>query len=138
VRDAEEAEAATEAVPMPLIKSQASLVDLVQAPSVYNPRGALCLTCGRIVESEGVVEGYPGETTRARYLVGHHGAEEARWFDMGSTNWDYADVAQMARRCNWFDPAGGLGLGKEVLNAGDHDEKDDGEFKVVSDLGAKS
>ncbi len=118
---------------MPLLKSQASLVDIVEAPAVYNPRGALCLLCGRSTDSEGVVEGYPGETTWCKYLVGHHGAEELRTLHMGSVNWDYRDAAQMARRMNWFDPTSheGLGLGKEVLNAGDHDEKGDGEFKVI-------
>jgi hypothetical protein len=35
---------------------------------------------------------------------------------MGSTNWDYADAAQLARRTNWFSPFEheGLGLGVEI------------------------
>lgn len=112
---------------MPLIKSTASWGDLVHAPTVQAPRGAVCLTCGRLVDFEGVVEGYPGESARSRYLVKHHGAEEARWFDMGSTNWDVADVAQMARRTNWFDPTRheGLGLGQKILDPLDHDETDE-------------
>lgn len=111
---------------MALIRSRASWDDLVLAPSVQAPKGAVCLTCGRIVDFEGVVEGYPGESERARYLVRHHGAEEARWFDMGSRNWDLADVAQMARRTNWFDPRAheGLGLGQVVDNPADHDGGD--------------
>ncbi len=108
---------------MPLIKSAASWRDLVRAPTVQHVRGAVCMTCGRLVDFEGVVEGYPGESGRCRYLVKHHGAEEARWFDMGSTNWDIADAAQMARRTNWFDPTKheGLGLGVTIENPGDHD-----------------
>lgn len=111
---------------MPLIKSTASWNDLVHAPTVQNARGAVCMTCGRLVDFEGVVEGYPGESTRSRYLVKHHGAEEARWFEMGSSNWDIADVAQMARRTNWFDPDRfeGLGLGKEIRDPGEHDDVD--------------
>lgn len=113
---------------MALIRSRASWGDLVVAPTVQAPRGAVCLTCGRLVDYEGVVEGYPGATTHARYLVKHHGAEEARSFDMGSTNWDYADVAQMARRTNWFDPKAheGLGLGVRVAEPGDANDDDGG------------
>ncbi len=116
---------------MALIKSLASWEDLVSAPSVQSPRGAICLTCGRLVDFEGVVEGYPMKpndpgTTWCKYLTKHHGAEELRTFDMGSTNWDYADAAMMARRTNWFDPARheGLGVGTHILNPADHDGGD--------------
>lgn len=116
---------------MSLIKSLASWNDLVHAPNVQSPRGAVCMTCGRLVDFEGVVEGYPAKendagTTWCKYLTKHHGAEELRTFEMGSTNWDYADAAQMARRTNWFDPTRheGLGLGKEIRNPGDHDGGD--------------
>ncbi len=114
-----------------MIKSQASWRDIVRAPSVQKPVGKVCMTCGRYVDFEGVVEGYPGTptdagTTWCKYLVKHHGAEELRTFDMGSTNWDYADAEQMARRTNWFDPSreAGLGLGKELAHVGEHDEID--------------
>ena len=111
---------------MPLIKTRASWNDLVLAPTVQHPRGAVCMTCGRMTDFEGVVEGYPGESTHCKYLVKHHGAEELRAFDMGSTNWDYDDAAQMARRTNWFDPTRheGLGLGTEIRNPGEHDDMD--------------
>lgn len=116
---------------MPLLKSRASWNDLVIAPTVQHPRGSVCMTCGRMVDYEGVEEGYPASatdagTTFAKYLVRHHGAEELRTFDMGSTNWDYADVAQMARRTNWFDPTRheGLGLGQQIRNPGEHDDID--------------
>lgn len=114
-----------------LLKTRAGWSDLVSAPSVQSMKGPVCMTCGRIVDFDGVVEGYPSEpnaegTTWCKYLVRHHGAEELRTFDMGSTNWDYADAAQMARRTNWFDPTAfeGLGLGREVKNAQDHDGGD--------------
>lgn len=116
---------------MALIKSRASWNDLVWAPTVQAPRGSVCLTCGRLVDFEGVVEGYPAGdndagTVWCKYLVKHHGAEELRTFEMGSTNWDYGDAAQMARRTNWFDPRAfeGLGLGVEVQNVNDHDGGD--------------
>lgn len=108
---------------MPLIRSLASWNDLVQAPSVQAPVGPVCLTCGRVVDSEELVEGYPGESTHARVLVKHHGAEELCTFDMGSTNWDERDLASMMRRRNWFDPHRheGLGIGRKILNPEDHD-----------------
>lgn len=101
---------------MPLIKSLASLDRLVIAPHVQSATGPVCITCGRVVDSEALVEGYPGETTFAKVLVRHHGAEELRTFDMGSTNWDERDLGQLMRRTNWFDPSAheGLGLGQRV------------------------
>ena len=116
---------------MGLIKTLASWDDLVLAPSVEHQRGPVCLTCGRLVDFDGVVEGYPAKandpgTTWCKYLVKHHGAEELRTFNMGSTNWDYGDAAQMARRTNWFDPTRheGLGLGRKILDPGEHDDTD--------------
>ncbi len=111
---------------MPLIKSQASWTDLVRAPSVQHAVGPVCMTCGKLVDSEELVEGYPGVTTFAKVLVKHHGGEELGTFDMGSSNWDERDLASMMRRRNWFDPSreAGLGLGKEIRNPGEHDEID--------------
>ncbi len=85
--------------------------------------GPVCMTCGRLVDSEEMIEGYPGESTHAKILVKHHGAEELRTFDMGSTNWDHTDLASMMRRTSWFDPTRleGLGLGREIENPGDCD-----------------
>lgn len=113
---------------MGLIKSRASWDDLIIAPTVQAPRGAVCITCGRLVDYEGVVEGYPGKSGTCKYLVRHHDREELRTFDMGSTNWDYADAAQMARRTNWFDPNAheGLGLGVKVSDPGDCNDDDGG------------
>lgn len=115
---------------MSLVRSRFGLVDYIHAPHVQAPQGPVCLTCGRVVESEELVEGYPGESTFAKVLVRHHGAEELRTFDMGSTNWDERDLGAMMRRANWFDPARheGLGLGVKVLDPGEHDE---GEKKII-------
>ncbi len=111
---------------MPLIRSRASWNDLVSAPSVQAPLGPVCLLCGRVVDSEELVEGYPGQTTHARVLVKHHGAEELGSFDMGSTNWDEQDLASMMRRRNWFSPFEQAGLGRGILikNPGEHDDVD--------------
>jgi hypothetical protein len=103
-----------------------NLSDMVSAPRVESVRGPVCMTCGRLVDKEELVEGYPGVTTFAKVLVKHHGAEELGTFDMGSTNWDERDLASMMRRRNWFDPTRheGLGLGKRIDNPGDWDEGD--------------
>lgn len=117
-----------------LIKSRAAWGDIIHAPTTHAQPGApVCMTCGRFLDEYGIVEGTPlydangslnlDATTWAKYLVRHHGAEELRTFDMGSTNWDYADVEQMARRTNWFDPRRheGLGLGVRIEQPGEHD-----------------
>lgn len=118
---------------MPLLKTHASLDDLVRAPSVESIRGPVCMTCGRLVDEERLVEGYPGETVYAKVLVRHHGAEELRTFDMKSTNWDERDLASMMRRTNWFDPTSheGLGLGRKHGHVGDHDGGDTDDVKVT-------
>lgn len=118
---------------MPLLKSRASWGDLVHAPSVESVRGPVCMTCGRLVDSERLVEGYPGETVYAKVLVKHHGAEELRTFHMGSSNWDERDLASMMRRTNWFDPTSheGMGLGHKTPNAGDHDGGDTDDVQVT-------
>jgi len=109
-----------------LLRTRASLDSLILAPHVQNVRGPVCMTCGRVVDSEAIVEGYPGETTFARVLVKHHGAEELRTFDMGSTNWDERDLGSLMRRTNWFDPTAheGIGAGRVVVNPNDHDGAD--------------
>jgi len=42
-------------------------------------------------------------------------------------------------RTNWFDPNSydGMGLGINVRNVGEHDDKEEGEFKVIVDGGAR-
>jgi hypothetical protein len=121
---------------MPLLKTKASWADLVHAPTVEHMLGPVCMTCGRVVDSEELVEGYPGQTTYAKMLVKHHGAEELGEFDMGSKDWDERDLGPMMRRRNWFDPTRyeGLGLGTEIRDAREYDDTD--EVKVFSDGGA--
>lgn len=101
-----------------LARSRLGLSSLILAPHVQSALGPVCLTCGRVVDDEALVEGYPGSTTFAKVLVKHHGAEELRTFDMGSSNWDAEDLASMMRRTNWFDPSSheGAGLGVRVIN----------------------
>ncbi len=120
---------------MTLRRSHAPLDRIITAPWVQSARGPVCMTCGRIVDSEALVEGYPGETTYARVLVKHHGAEELRTFDMQSTNWDERDLASYMRRTNWFDPSShdDMALGQRIANPGDHDEG--GDVKPFSILG---
>jgi hypothetical protein len=110
---------------MSLIRSALNLAQYVHAPHAQAPQGPVCLTCGRVVSSEHLVEGYPGETVTAKVLVRHHGAEELRTFDFGSTNWDEADLASMMRRTNWFDPRSheGAGLGQKIKSPDDHDDE---------------
>jgi hypothetical protein len=118
---------------LPLLKSRASLDDLIIAPIAGSVRGPVCMLCGKLVDSEEIVEGYPGESTWCRVLVKHHGAEELRTFHMKSSNWDEQDLASMMRRTNWFDPTSyeGLGLGHKAPNAGDHDGGDTDDVKVT-------
>lgn len=113
---------------MSLLRTRGTLDRLVVAPDVQSALGPVCLTCGRVVDSESLVEGYPGSTTYARVLVTHHGAEELRTFDMGSSNWDEQDLASLMRRTNWFDPEAfeGIGLGRQILRP-DMNEPDDEE-----------
>ena len=72
---------------MPLLKTRANWDGLVHAPSVESVRGPVCMTCGRVVDSEELVEGYPVDlergipgTMECKVLVRHHGAEELRTF----------------------------------------------------------
>ena len=117
---------------MALRRSLATLDNLVVAPIAGSARGAVCLLCGKLVDEEAIVEGYPGESVTCKVLVRHHGAEELRTFNMGSSNWNEQDLASLMMRTNWFDPHSleGLGLGIKMARPGEHDDKADGEFKV--------
>lgn len=118
---------------MTLLRSRVGLDQLVIAPNVEGARGPVCLTCGRVVDYEELVEGEPGVTTFAKVLVRHHGAEELRTFDLGSTNWDERDLASFKRRTNWFDPGAheGLGLGRKVNPRDDGEDAPRAPFVVV-------
>lgn len=98
---------------MTLAKTHFRLEDLmatVGTGSAQSALGPVCMTCGRVVDSEELVEGYPGGSTTAKVLVRHHGAEELRTFDMGSVEWTPEDLASYMRRANWFDPTSFLGI----------------------------
>ncbi len=119
---------------MALIRSHTSLEQRILAPSVKNASGPVCMTCGRIVTSEALVEGEPGRDTFARVLVKHHGAEELRTFDMGSVDWDSYELKSHMMRANWFDPTshGGAGLGVRINANLDEPERE----RLYSLLGA--
>ena len=122
---------------MTLRRSRAALGNLVFAPTAGSARGAVCLTCGKLVDEEAIVEGYPGESATCKVLVRHHGAEELRTFDMGTRAWDHEDLASMMQRTNWFDPRShdGMGLGVKMPFVGEHDDREEGEFKAFSGAG---
>ncbi len=113
---------------MTLLKTQMGLDQMVVAPNVEHATGPVCMTCGQVVDSETLVEGYPGESTWCKVLVKHHGAEELGTFQFGSTNWDAQDLKSFMRRRNWFNPLEheGLGLGKRIkpdLEVGPEDDR---------------
>lgn len=118
---------------MTLRRTHASLAQRILAPAVKPAKAPLCLTCGRYVDSEAMVEGEPGQTTYARVLVRHHGAEELRTFDMGSVEWDSYELKSHMMRANWFDPAGDIGLGQRH-HAVDEDEPTTPMVSVPSDV----
>jgi hypothetical protein len=107
-----------------LLRTRTSLEQRVLAPTVQGPRGPVCLTCGRVVDSEALVEGEPGHTTFAKVLVKHHGAEELRTFDMGSVEWDSYELKSHMMRANWFSPFGheDQGLGRKVTPSNDDED----------------
>lgn len=117
---------------MALIKTHTSLEQRILAPNVKAPSGPVCMTCGRLVDSENMVEGEPGKTTFAKVLVKHHGAEELRTFDMGSVEWDSYELKSHMMRANWFDPRGDTGLGVKIMPRYDDPEPQ----RVFSILGS--
>jgi hypothetical protein len=118
-----------------LRRTSTSLLQRILAPAVQSAAGPVCMTCGRIVDSEALVEGEPGKTTYAKVLVKHHGAEELRTFDMASVEWDSYELKSHMMRANWFSPHGhdDAGLGKKVVV--DHTAEPEAE-RVYSVLGA--
>ncbi len=117
---------------MALIRSSVSLEQRILAPYVKSAQGCLCMTCGRLVDSETLVEGEPGKTTYAKVLVKHHGGEELRTFGMGSVEWDAYELKSHMMRANWFDPRGDAGLGVKV----DLRQDEEDATKAFSILGA--
>lgn len=126
---------------MALIKTRQTLEQRIHAPHVRASTGPVCMTCGRIVDSESLVEGEPGRTTFARVLVKHHGAEELRTFEMDSIEWDERELASHMSRANWFDPRGGEGLGVKIvpIDGGVPDfEQTEPTVLVAGDIGERA
>lgn len=119
---------------MALVRTSTSLLQRVLAPVVQGAQGPVCMTCGRYVDSEQLVEGEPGRDTFCKVLVRHHGAEELRTFEMSSVEWDAYELKSHMMRANWFDPHGheSTGLGVKVVATDDEPEP----TKVFSLLGS--
>lgn len=119
---------------MSLRRSSLSMDQFVISPDVQRATGPVCLTCGRSVDSEAIVEGYPGSSTTCKVLVKHHGAEELRAFDMGSVEWDYTDLRSKMRRANWFDPRSfeGTPLGVQAPRYSERDAEDPEPARIHS------
>lgn len=110
-----------------LKKSQVNLHNLITARIVGDVAGPTCLTCGRIVQKEEMVETHK---TGCKVLVTCHGQEELRTFDFGTEAWNHIDLKKAMQRMRWFDPTkpnedayGGLtidqatqDLGKEIYD----------------------
>lgn len=121
---------------MSLRRTHVSLLQNILAPRSISVAGPVCMTCGRVVDSEQLVDGEPGRTTFAKVLVKHHGQEELRTFDFGSVEWDSDMLKSHMSRGNWFDPRGegdaGLGVKIQPDYVSDPETK-----RIWSDGGAK-
>lgn len=88
---------------MSLYRHTVGLLKALRAPVVQS-NAPVCTTCGRYLDKEEIVEGYPGQTTFVLVRGAHHGSDEAVRFDMGSKEWDFEDVAKHVRGHRWFNP----------------------------------
>ena len=84
-------------------KSVSYLSQLMARPT-FDMLGPICMTCGREVDREEMVEGEPGRTEFAKVLVEHHGSQELYHFDFGSREWDHDDLKRAMRTRRFFDP----------------------------------
>ena len=110
---------------MSLLRTSMDLGRYIRAPIVQENRyGSMCQLCAQVVDSEAIVEGYPGEeneqgqvtrqadTEWCRVLVRHHGAEEVRTIEFGSRLWGPMELSRWMARTRWFDPMELLDQGK--------------------------
>ncbi len=88
---------------MSLFKHKVPLLTALRKP-VVRAIAPICMTCGRFLDGEELVEGYPGQSGFAKVLGKHHGAEELVTFDMGSIEWDFDELPKFIRGHKWFDP----------------------------------
>lgn len=103
---------------MGLRRTRSNLIHYVnRADAFLDVTGPVCDLCNAIVDSETLVEGYPGEchpltgetlrqadSTTCKVLVRHHGAEELHVFDFESTNWTHEDLRRRMQHRRWFCP----------------------------------
>lgn len=77
--------------------------------------GAICMTCRKPVDSEEIVEGYPGRDTYQRVLYRCHNAEELVTYEFDSVEWDERDSTRAVQRHRHFDPFGHADEGRLVV-----------------------
>lgn len=84
--------------------------------------GPPCLTCGRVVQKEEIVEEGP---TFCRVLFTCHGREELRTYEFETREWGYDELRRMRLADRLFDPTvesetGHLVVGIEVPKSGNN------------------
>ena len=84
-----------------LKRSTVNLLDILHAHVTPDVCGATCLTCGRVVQKEEMVETHK---YGCKVLVTCHGQEELRSFDFGTEYWGDQDLKRAMQRMRWFDP----------------------------------
>jgi len=106
------------------IVGAAAIVDLRDRLRLEIPQfdvyGPVCDICNQVVDSEQIVEGYPGwcepihggltheaDSETCKVLVRHHGAEELHTFDFESRNWSAEDLRRRMQQRRWFSPLEG-------------------------------
>lgn len=117
---------------MPLRRSVLTLPRYMRAPVKWDIYGAVCDLCNAVVDSEGLVEGYPGAENGlgmvyepagsdfCKVLVKHHGAEELRTIHFGSREWGPTDLRKAMQRVRWFSPEDGGHAEDGSLSVGAH------------------
>lgn len=84
-----------------LSKSKMRAHEIGQSRPTWDVKGNTCLTCGRLVQKEEMVETYK---TGCKVLVTCHGQEELRTFDFDTEGWNHIDLKRAMSRSRWFDP----------------------------------
>ncbi len=113
---------------MTIRRTKMGLDRYIITPPTLDVTGPVCALCDKVVDSEALVEGYPGEEagergmvtklaggTTCRVLVKHHGQEEIREIDFGSREWGPSQLASFMQRIRWFNPLEDGDAGKLAL-----------------------